>query len=331
MNVLIFTVWPVAFWCTPRSQVERLRERFPDVSFTHALTDAEAAAAIETADVALASRLSTEMVARAPRLRWVHSTAAAVAGLLPLREFGSRGIAVTNSRGIQAVPIAEHVIGGLLVLSRRFNLMLEAQRERRWIQDKLTLDAWPWSLHNRNVTVLGLGTIGQEVARRAHAFGMRVTGIRRRVDQPVPPFVDRIVGPDRLNDGLAGSDVLVISAPFIAETDRLIRADQIALLNPGAIIINVARGKIVDEAALLEALQNGRLGGAVLDVFEREPLDPASPLWTLPNVIISPHSAGVRPDHWQEVIDLFSENLRRFQRGEPLEALLNVVNCDVGY
>jgi D-2-hydroxyacid dehydrogenase (NADP+) len=327
MNVLIFTVWPVAFWQTPKSQVERLRERFPEVKFTHALTDAEAAIAIETANVALASRLSPAMVERATHLRWVHSTAAAV-GILPLRELAERRISVTNSRGIQAVPIAEHVMGGLLVLSRRINLMLDAQRERRWIQNELTRDAWPWSLNGRNMTIVGLGTIGQEVARRAHAFGMRVTGIRRRLDQPAPAFVDRIVGPDRLDEALRGCDALVVSAPFLAGTDRLIRAEQIALLNPGAIVINVARGKIIDESALVDALQAGALGGAVLDVFEREPLDPASPLWRLPNVVISPHSAGVRPDHWDEVIDLFAENLRRYRCGEPL---LNMVNCDAGY
>jgi phosphoglycerate dehydrogenase-like enzyme len=328
MNVMIFTVWPVAFWQTPKSQVDRLRERFPEINFRHALTDDEASLAIETTDIALASRLSAAMVERAPRLRWVHSTAAAVANLLPLDEFAARGIIVTNSRGIQAVPIAEHVMGGLLVLARRFNVMSEAQRDRRWIQNELTRDAWPWSLQGRKMTILGLGTIGQEVARRAHAFGMSVTGIRRRLDQPVPAFVERMVGPDRLHDTLRGCDVLVISAPFISGTDGLIGTKEIVLLNSGGIIINVARGKIVDEAALIAAIQSGHLGGAVLDVFEREPLDRASPLWSLPNVIISPHSAGVRPDHWDEVINLFSENLSRFQRGEPL---LNMVNCDAGY
>jgi phosphoglycerate dehydrogenase-like enzyme len=305
-----------------------LRDRFSDVNFIHALSDEEASLAIETADVALASRITRAMAERAPRLRWVHSTAAAVANLLPLADFAQRGILVSNSRGIQAVPIAEHVMGGLLVLSRGFNRMLHAQQQRQWIQSELTGDAWPWSLRGRNMTIVGFGTIGQEVARRAHAFGMRVTGIRRRTDQEMPSFVDRIVAPDRLKDALRGCDVLVISAPFVPETDRLIQAQQIALLNPGAIIINVARGRIIDEPALLAALRSGQIGGAVLDVFEREPLDSASPLWTMPNVIISPHSAGVRPDHWDEVIDLFSENLRRFQRGE---SLLNLVNSEAGY
>lgn len=326
-NVVIFTVWPVAFWQVPGSQITRLRERFPEIAFTHARSDADAATAIETADIALASRLSSAMVEKASRLRWVHSTAAAV-GILPLRQLGSRGIFVTNSRGIQAAAMAEHVIGGLLLLSRRFNLMLEAQRERRWIQNELARDVWPWSLKNRKMTILGFGTTGFEVARRAHAFGMRVTGIRRRLDQPVPPFVERMAGTNELDEALQGSDVLVISAPFIPETDRMIRAEHLALLNRGAIIINVARGKIVDEPALLAALESGQLGGAVLDVFEREPLPPSSPLWTLPNVIISPHSSGVRPDHWDDVVELFSENLRRFQRGE---SLMNQVDCKTGY
>jgi phosphoglycerate dehydrogenase-like enzyme len=152
--------------------------------------------------------------------------------------------------------------------------------------------------------------------------------VRRRIEEPAPPFVDSIVGPEQLNQALAGADILVISAPSLPETERLIGPDRIALLNDGAIIANVARGRIIDETALIGALRSGRLGGAVLDVFEHEPLDTASPLWSLPNVVISPHSAGLRQEHWAEVIDLFSENLRRFQRGEPL---LNVVNSGAGY
>jgi phosphoglycerate dehydrogenase-like enzyme len=327
VKVLVYTVWPVRFWNVPPSQVARLRHRFPDVTFTHALSESEALVAIEDADVALASRLTSAMVGRAERLRWVHSTAAAV-GILPLEDLAPRGVLITNSRGIQATAIAEYVMGGLLVLSRRFNLTLAAQPERRWIQNELTDKAWPWSLAGRRMTIVGLGTIGQEVARRAHAFGMHVTGVRRRPAEPPPAYADRIIGPGHLHDALRGADVLVLAAPSIPETDRLIGAEQIALLNRGAILINVARGRIVDEAPMISALQNGQLGGAVLDVFDKEPLDPDSPLWTLPNAVITPHSSGVRPDHWDEVIDLFSENLSRFQRGE---ALRNVVDCAAGY
>jgi phosphoglycerate dehydrogenase-like enzyme len=178
------------------------------------------------------------------------------------------------------------------------------------------------------MTILGLGTTGIEVARRAHAFGMRVTGIRRRLDEPKPEFVDRVLGPEALAEGLRGCDVLVVAAPALAETDRMIGADRIALLNRGAIIANVARGRIVDESAMVTALQSGHLGGAILDVFDREPLEPASPLWTAPNVVITPHSSGFRADHWDAVVDLFSENLRRFQTNQPL---LNLVDAGRGY
>jgi len=327
MKVLIYTVWPVPFWEVPKSQVVRLKERFPGVTFIHALNDEEALREIQDADAALASRLTAGIVQRAARLRWVHSTAAAV-GILPLRELAGRGIAVSNSRGIQAIPMAEHVMGGLLVLARRFDRTLAAQRERRWIQNELSAEASPWSLHGRRMTIVGLGTTGQQVARRAHAFGLHVTAIRRRPDQPRLPFVDRVAGPDRLHEALRGCDVLVIAAPFIPETDRLIGAAELALLNRGAILVNVARGRIVEEGAMIAALQEGHLGGAVLDVFDREPLDSASPLWSLPNVVITPHCSGVRPDHWDDVIELFSDNLRRFRHGEPL---LNLVDCEAGY
>src|SRR2546427_7955718 len=152
MNILIFTVWPVEFWRVPKSQVQRLRERFPQVNFMHAVTDAEAISAIESADVALASRLSASMVEHAPRLRWVHSTAAAV-GILPLKELAAREILVTNSRGVQAPAMAEFVIGGLLVLSRRFHFILAAQRRRRWIQNGMTRGVWAWRVRRRTTTI----------------------------------------------------------------------------------------------------------------------------------------------------------------------------------
>jgi phosphoglycerate dehydrogenase-like enzyme len=224
--------------------------------------------------------------------------------------------------------MAEHVIGGLLLLRRRLHTTLAAQSEKRWIQNELTADPWPATLHGSAMTILGLGTTGTEVARRAHAFGMRVTGIRRQFDQPKPEFVDRVLGPDALEQGLRGCDVLVVAAPALAETERLIGATQIELLNRGAIIANVARGRIVDESAMIEALKSGHLGGAVLDVFDREPLEASSPLWTAPNVVITPHSSGFREDHWDDVIDFFSENLRRFQHDEPL---LNLVDPARGY
>lgn len=327
MKVLVYFNWPIKFWNLPESHLDLLRRRFPGVLFTNAASEEEAAAQAADAEIMLTARLSASIIQNAPRLRWLQSSASSVSSL-PLGDLASRNVVVTNTRTVQGGAIAEHVMGGLLVLSRRFDLTLAAQREQRWIQNEMTGDTTPWSLSGKAMTIVGLGAIGAEVARRARAFNMKVTGIRRRVSESDTPFVDRVFGPDQLGDGLPGTDVLVIAVPFLATTDRLIGADQLALLNRGAVLVNVARAKIVDQAAMIAALQSGKLGGAVLDVFDREPLDPASPLWTLPNVVITPHTASLRPDHWDDVVDLFSENLRRFERGAPL---LNTVDVNAGY
>jgi len=327
MRVLIFISWPVKAWCIDDAHVATLRERFPDVDFVYAATAQDARRHFEDVDVAFTPFMTPEMVAAASRLRWVHSPAAAVEGLLPLADLAGRSVVVTNSRGVQAIPMAEHVIGGLLVLSRRFDRTLDAQRDRRWIQNDLS-DDWPWMLRGQTMTIVGLGTIGVEVAKRAHAFGMSVIGVRRRATEPRPSFVDRVFGADQLNEALAGSDVLVLSAPGVASTQRMIGAEQLALLNDGAVVVNVARGQIIDEEALRTALASGKLRGAVLDVFDREPLDEASPLWAMPNVVITPHTSGFRASHWDEVTDLFTENLRRYQSEETL---LNPVDAAAGY
>src|SRR5262245_28865088 len=298
MKVLVYIGWAVRAWQIPKRHVGRLRERFPEISFVHAENETDALRGIEDVDIAFSSRLTPAMVERARRLRWVHSSAAAVEGLLPLSDLAKRSIVVSNSKGIQAIPIAEQVLGGLLVLARRLDLTIPAQRERRWIQAQLCDTDWPWMLHGRSMTIVGLGTIGIEVARRAQAFGMRVTGVRRHPDQPSPSFVHRVLGPEHLTDALTGCDVLVICSPFVAATNRLIGTEQINKLNAGAILVNVARGQIVDEGAMIQALQSGKLGGAVLDVFDVEPLEPSSPLWSLPNVVISPNSPGFRTTHW---------------------------------
>jgi len=328
MKVLVYIAWGVKAWKIPEHQVAVLRQRFPEITFLHEVDEADALRSIQDVEVSFSSRLTDAMIENARCLRWVHSAAAAVEGLLPLAHLSRRNITVTNSRGIQAIPIAEQAMAGLLALARRMDLTFAAQREKRWIQGQLCDTDWPWMLHRKTMTILGLGTIGIEVAKRAHAFGMRVTGVRRSADRPKPDFVDRVLGTDRLAEGLAGCDILVVAAPFVTRTNRLIGAGQLALLNPGAILVNVARGQIVAEDAMVDSLRTGHLGGAVLDVFDREPLDPSSPLWSLANVVVSPHSSGFRASHWDDVIDLFSENLRRYQRGEPL---LNPVDCSAGY
>lgn len=328
MHVLIYTGWPVNAWRIPAEQVARLQRAFHETTFIHATTADEASRDIANVDASLSPFLTQAILDQATRLRWVHSSAAAVADLLPLEDLARRDIVVTNSRGVQAIPMAEQVMAGLLLLARRLDLTMAAQRERRWIQEQLGDVDRPWMLHGKSMTIIGLGSIGEAIAERAHAFGMRITGVRRRPEQPVPPFVHRILGANQLDDALTGADVIVITAPFVAATTRLIGNEQLKLINRGAILVNVGRAQIVDTDAMIRALEDGRLGGAVLDVFEHEPLDPSSPLWAMHNVVITPHSAGFRATHWHDVVDLFADNLRRFQRGDPLH---NVVDPAAGY
>jgi phosphoglycerate dehydrogenase-like enzyme len=184
------------------------------------------------------------------------------------------------------------------------------------------------TLRGAPVLVVGLGSIGGETARLMDSFGARVTGIRRRPSSAAAPDAMRVVGPDALVEALADADVVVLSAPQTAETWHLLSDREFAAMKADAVLINVSRGKLVDEAALLRALDGGRLRGAALDVFEHEPLDRASPLWQREDVLITPHVAGFHADHWPEATRLFAENLRRFTSGRPL---VNLVDKEAGY
>ncbi len=327
MNVLISIQQPVVAWTIPAAQVGRLRREFPSIVFAHARDDREVDAALPDADAAFTWILNAAQVARATKLRWVHSSAVAV-GTLPLPELGARGIAVTNSRGIQSAAIAEHVIGSLLALSRRLPMAVRRQDARVWAQNEMIGDASPWLVHGRRMGIIGLGTIGQAVAVRAAALGLDIVAVRRRPGEGGVPGVRQVVGPSEVDDVIASSDVLVLAAPWTGATDRLLDAAAIGRMKRGAVVINVARGQLVDEAALAAALASGHLAGAALDVFTDEPLPADNAFWSLPNVILTPHTSGFRADHWDAVIDLFGEQLRRFQEGRPL---LNEVDCAAGY
>jgi phosphoglycerate dehydrogenase-like enzyme len=220
--------------------------------------------------------------------------------------------------------MAESVMGGLLVLARKYDRTLAAQRDHCWIQNDL-VDDMPWLLDGKRMTIVGLGSIGIEIAKRANAFGMTVTGVRRNPDKHVPSCVDRVFGSDRLDEALDDCDILVLAAPGVAATAGMIGPAQLARLNPGAVIVNVARAALVDQQALIEGLTSGRLGGAVLDVFEKEPLDASSPFWSMPNVVITPHSSGFRSTHWRDTIALYADNLTRYRSGQPLRHLVDPV------
>jgi phosphoglycerate dehydrogenase-like enzyme len=237
-------------------------------------------------------------------------------------------VVVTNSRGMAADTIAEHVIGVTLAMFRRLHVAVRRQVEGRWAQDEIAADAPNRFVSGSRVLVVGLGAIGRAVGATFAALGATVVGIRRRPDAEVPTGIVRVDGPERLHELLPSFDVVVICAPQTSQTRHLIGARELSLMRRDALLVNVSRGKLIHEAALAEALQSDGIGGAALDVFEHEPLAADSPLWTLPNVLITPHTAGFRPDHWDAATSLFADNLRRYEAGEPL---LNVVDKNAGY
>lgn len=316
MIVLLSIPQTVTAWQLPPAQVARLRAACPQHEFLDARTPDARADGLARAEVACTWRLSPEEIASAPHLRWVHSTAVA-AFTLGLSELAARGIVVTNTRGVQDAAIAEHVFATLLALGHRLPLVFERQRTATWAQNEFVGDRLPVKLRGRRLGIVGLGAIGQEVARLGVAFGMRVTGLRRRPELGGPAGVT-VRGHERIDELLAASDVVVLSAPLTSDTETLLDARRLALLPRGAVLVNIARGALLDEGALVEALASGALGGASLDVFGVEPLPSDSPLWGAPNLIVTPHTSGFRAGHWDDVIDVFVDNLGRWERGEPL-------------
>jgi phosphoglycerate dehydrogenase-like enzyme len=316
MNVLISIQQPVRAWQIPPQSVETIRQRFPDLHFTHATDDLSRAKALVDCDVAFTWLMSEAELATCKRLKWVHTSAVAVETFC-LPELVARQVIVSNSRGVQSAPIAEHVFAVLLALAKRLPYVVEQQRERHWAQNEMLGDRLPWLIKGKTLGLIGAGTIGLEIARLATAFGMKVVAITRRRRANGADEIEWM-SPGGLNDLLHRSDVVVIAAPLTPETLNMIGAGEMARMKRGAVLINVGRARIVDHVALSDALRSGHLGGASLDVFHREPLPADDPLWAAPNLILTPHTSGFRQGHWDDVIELFCENLRRFQRGEPI-------------
>lgn len=272
------------------------------------------------AEIIVGWSVPREAIQRAGKLRWIHSTAAGVDQLL-YPEVLARDIIVTTSSGIHQ-PLVEHVFAMLLALVRRLHIAIRNQQERKWDRARVV----GGEVRGMTMGVLGLGAIGAAVAEKAHAFAMRVVGTKR---SPAPvPHVDRIYPPEALSEVLAASDVVVVALPLTDETRGLLGEAAFRAMKPSAILINIGRGPIVQEAALIRALQERWIGGAGLDVFEREPLPADSPLWGLENVIITPHVSGGWPGYMDAAVPLFVENLERYLRGAPLR---NLVDKSRGY
>ncbi len=250
---------------------------------------------------------------KAPALKWLQVFNAGVDHPV-FATILERGVRLTTAAGSTAEPIAQTAIAGLLYLARNFPRWLAGQRDHRW--DPMRGADLPRDLRGQVMVVYGLGGIGMEIARLARAFGLYVIGVRRNAS--IPGHADEIHTPDLLPELLARCDWLVIACPLTAETRGMINAALLAKLPRGARVINIARGEIVAEHALVEALQSGHLGGAYLDVFAQEPLRPDSPLWDMPNALLTPHNANASAGNEARVNAIFLDNLSRWHNNQPL-------------
>ena len=256
-----------------------------------------------------------EALIAAPQLQWAHFHSTAIEQHVFVAPLLSRGVKLTTSAGTNSEPVVHTAIMGLLMLARRFPRWLDAQRRHAW--EPMRGADVPPDLRGQTMIVVGLGNIGREIAQFSQALGMHVIGIRR-TPKSAGDTLDEIHPPSALGELLPRCQWLVLACPYTKETHHLVNADTLAKLPRGAALINVARGRVCDEPAVVAALQSGRLGCAYLDVFEKEPLPPESPLWSMPNVIATPHNAAVSAGNERRAAELFLVNLEKWARGEPL-------------
>jgi phosphoglycerate dehydrogenase-like enzyme len=325
VNVLVAIYSPFTMWTIPETHVDRLRREFSEHTFLHATSPERPFELIPDADAAFSAQITPRHLAAARRLRWIHSPAAGVGGML-YPDMVASPIVVTNARGVSADSIAEHVLAVTLAFFRRLPHAWRSQAAAEWAQEAISR-AGNRQIAGSRVLVVGLGAIGRAVARRMTLLGAHVTGLRRNAERAVDDVAE-VASIDRLHEFLPSADVVVIAAPQTHDTRQLIAAPELQRMSRDAILINVSRGPLVDEAALIEALRHESIGGAALDVFVDEPLRPESPFWSLPNVLVTPHTSGSRIDYWDRAVELFATNLRRFDRGEPL---VNIVDKVAGY
>ncbi len=270
-----------------------------------------------------------ELLQLAPRMRWLHTTGAGVENQIAAG-FGRGPYTFTNGSGPHAIGISEYLLMMALALIKQLPFYQRAQMEHRWGRPRASAQHPSFELYGKTVGVVGLGDIGLAAAERFHALGCRVIASRRSVPsrQAGEGPVDELLPPADLPYLLQQSDFAILSLPLTPETRHLINAEALRRMKPTAFLLNISRGGVIDEPALITALEQGQIAGAALDVFEREPLPADSPLWDMENVIITPHSSNNSEHFQRRQAELFRENLRRFVAGEPL---LNVVNAEAGY
>jgi D-2-hydroxyacid dehydrogenase (NADP+) len=288
---------------------------FPEVSVQAFSKEEDIGGLIEEADILLTRKISDGLLQRAKKLQWIQVKTSGVNYIVDLPSY-KKEILLTSARGIHGPQVSEMAILLMLALNRNFPQNVRNQEKRIW-------DRWPGKLlYQKEVCILGLGVIGEEIAKKCKTFGMTVHGvdiIKKRIDS-----VDCFYDPSELFQVMPKIDFLVIVVPYTRETEHMVNGNVLAVMKPTSCLINLGRGKVVDEEALLEALKEKKIAGAALDTFREEPLPKDHPLWSMRNVIITPHVAGASDNYVEQVFSIFGENLRRFLKGER-ESLINLV------
>jgi len=329
MKLLILIHHPFALWSAPEWLGQRVRHDFPQIEVEQRNSYKNVEEHIRDAEIFFGWSLRGEQVAVAEKLRWIHSTAAAVHQLMS-PELRTSDVIVTNARSVHGPVVAEHAIALMFTLAKRLPAAVRYQQQQVWAQEQISCQhPHPTELAGSTLGLIGYGAIGSEVARSAAALGMRVLVVRLHPQKESGAERDiTTFALDRLDEVIAQSDFLVLAAPLTEKTRHIINAERLARMKPEGYVINVARGALIDEAALTDALRNRRIGGAALDVFDHEPLPAGSPLWELDNLLITPHTAATTDKMWERHYALIQENLRRYLAGE---LLLGLVDKQVGY
>jgi phosphoglycerate dehydrogenase-like enzyme len=327
MKVLIALKHRFELWHWPEWATERLRQHFPALQFALLRDFDRYKDELKDTDVLLSWQLRPDQFAEATRLRWIHSPAAAVHQLI-FPELVRSPVVITNSSSVHGAPVAEHALAMMLAMARAIPGCVRYQLRKQWSQQELWSSRSGLSeLRGSTVLIVGLGHIGSYLARLLKALGAHVIGIREHPEKG-PAGCDEVFGPDGFDEVIPRANYVVLAAPVTPKTEALINMERLQRMRPGARLINVGRGSLIDEPALVEAVQRGTIAGAALDVFEEEPLPAESPLWELESVLISPHLGSATAPMWERQLDLFEENLRRFMAGEPL---VNIVDKQRGY
>jgi len=325
---LVICVWhPFSEWRPKPVLADSIRERYRKMRVLHLPNYDTLPQELPDTNIFVGYSLRAEQLVHARELKWIHSTAAGVAQLM-YPELRQSGITVTNASGIFSVPMAEHAMGLILAMARNFPDSVRYQDQAKWsVQDLWDKPQHLTEINGSVLLIVGFGSIGRELARRAKSFHMRVWGVTRSGNGDSTD-AEKILPVSRLNEALPYADYVVISAPETSETMHLIGREQILRMKRGARLINVARGSLLDEGALINALQYGALGGAALDVTGVEPLPPQSPLWRAPNLFITPHTSAISERLWPRETELFLKLLDEWFEGKPLS---NRVDFSRGY